>query len=176
MIAAAAKAAGLALERGLLLCEQGDSARGLLWLARSLHLTPPEAADLDRAVRFNIDGWSRHMPLLRSVVGIEGSIAAETFSPDGRTILLIGTDGVARRFDPDGQTVRTASGRRETLDVEVRSARVPVPKEGDREQVRSWCEVVTGLQLDEADGVRVLDSEAWRDRRQRLPDRDPIAR
>jgi hypothetical protein len=94
-------AAGLALERGLALCEQEEPARGLLWLARSLRLLPDEAADLERVIRLNLDAWGRHIPLLRCVVAVEGPIAAEAFSPDARTILVIGTDGVARRFDAE---------------------------------------------------------------------------
>ena len=35
-------AAGLSLERGLVLCEQGDVPRGLIWMARSLQLAPAE--------------------------------------------------------------------------------------------------------------------------------------
>ncbi len=94
-------AAGLALERGLVLGEQGEAGRGLLWMERSLNLTPAAADDLERAVRLNLDAWSRHLPLLRTALAVKDAVAAETFSPDGRTILLIGTDGLARRFDAD---------------------------------------------------------------------------
>lgn len=99
-------ASGLALERGLVMCDQGEIGRGLLWLARSLQLTPPEAADLDRVIRLNINAWSQQAPLLHCVLPVKEPVAAEAFSPDGRTILLIGTDGVARRFDANsGQQV-----------------------------------------------------------------------
>jgi WD40 repeat protein len=94
-------AASLALERGLVLGEQGEAGRGLLWMQRSLNLTPEPSADLEHAIRLNLDAWSRHMPLLRTVLAVQATVAAETISPDGRTILLIGTDGVARRFDAD---------------------------------------------------------------------------
>jgi WD40 repeat protein len=94
-------AGGLALERGMVQCEQGQIARGLLWLARSLQLVPPEADDLERVIRLNVDTWSGRLTRLQCIAASDGTVAAEAFSPDGRTILVIGTDGVARRFDAE---------------------------------------------------------------------------
>lgn len=99
-------AATMVLERGLVMCERSDSSRGLLWLARSLDLMPPTSGGLERLVRLNIDAWSRQMPLLHAMVPVEGPVAAEAFSPDGRTVILVGNDGIARRFDADtGQPI-----------------------------------------------------------------------
>jgi WD40 repeat protein len=51
-------AAGLAFERGLRLCDDGEIAGGLLWLARSLEMAPGRAEDLQRAIRLNLTAWS----------------------------------------------------------------------------------------------------------------------
>ncbi len=94
-------AAGLALERGLMLCEQGDPARGLLWMARSLQLAPAQAAGLDHTIRLNLDAWSRQVPPIHCVLQEPRVVAAQAFGPDGRTILVITTYGTARRYDAD---------------------------------------------------------------------------
>jgi WD40 repeat protein len=50
--------ARLAVERGLLLCEQGDVRQGLLWLARGLELARcADLKDLENAVRINLADW-----------------------------------------------------------------------------------------------------------------------
>src|SRR5262249_37569718 len=43
--------ASLALERGVSRCEQGEYARGLLWLARGLEAAPADAEELPRQLR-----------------------------------------------------------------------------------------------------------------------------
>jgi WD40 repeat protein len=91
------------LNRGLSLCEQGDTGRGLLWMARSLELAP---ADLQRAVRANLAIWHRrvnakraileHSALEREVTAVSSRVkdkpswhadSVVAFSPDGSRIL-----------------------------------------------------------------------------------------
>jgi tetratricopeptide (TPR) repeat protein len=69
-----------------------------------------------------------------------------------------------------------------------RTARIwdaPAPLPGDPPRLAAWIESATGLELDDRDAIRVLDGDAWRDRRRRLeelggpppdpaPRRDPI--
>src|SRR5262249_61619106 len=50
-------ATGLALDRGLAHCNQGETALGLLWMARALEMAPPGAVDLDHAIRLNLAAW-----------------------------------------------------------------------------------------------------------------------
>jgi WD40 repeat protein len=134
-------------------------------------------------------------PVGRAMIHRE-SVDALTFSADGALLLTGSDDRTARFWDratgrpvgpalrhpyfvqavafhPDGRTVRTACGAQVSEGVEIRSARVPIPKPGTREQVRAWCEAVTGLELDETDAVNVLDAKAWRDLRPLLPEQDP---
>src|SRR5207245_2990444 len=85
----------LAMERGLALCEQGQAARGLLWLARSLEMAPAHAADLQRASRASLTGWSRQIHPLRHVLSQKGQVIHAAFSPDGKTIVTGNGAGTA---------------------------------------------------------------------------------
>jgi hypothetical protein len=40
--------------------------------------------------------------------------------------------------------------------------------QGTPEHILLWCDVRTGLTLDEYGDVRVLDAKTWRERRERL--------
>jgi WD40 repeat protein/tRNA A-37 threonylcarbamoyl transferase component Bud32 len=99
------------LDRGRTLCEQGDTGRGMLWLARSLELAP---ADLQRAIRLNLAIWYPQVNKLRAILEhgtVETSatgfstpnstprpgISVVAFSPDGSRILTKET--VAQLWD-----------------------------------------------------------------------------
>jgi WD40 repeat protein len=60
--------ARLALDRGLILCEQGDIARGLVAMSAGL---PPaieaEASDVESAIRHNLASWEREMWPLKAI-------------------------------------------------------------------------------------------------------------
>lgn len=121
------------LDRGLILCDQGDIGTGMLWLARSLQTAPAEAADLQWAIRVNLTGWSRQLHHLKAVLQHQGPVLAVAYSPDGQTVWTGSEDGTARRWQgdtgtpmglpivhpggvrnlalsPDGQTLGTVSG------------------------------------------------------------------
>jgi serine/threonine protein kinase len=53
------------LDRGLGLCDQGDVARGMLWLATSLKSIPVGNDALERAVRANLGFWSQRLPTVK---------------------------------------------------------------------------------------------------------------
>ena len=113
------------------------------------------------------------------------SVLAVAFSPDGKTVLTGSDDNTARlweaatgkqlgsslqdqsgvcavAFSPDGKTVLTGS-----MFGTARLWRVPHLR-GDPEQIFLWTQVITGLELDAAGNVHVLDAATWHERRQHL--------
>ena len=113
-------------------------------------------------------------------------VLAVAFSPDGKTVLTGSRDRTARAWDvhtgkavgpamvhqdaicavafsPDGKTVLTGS-----WDKTARLWRIWPHLVGEPQQIDLWAQVITGMELDENGNVRVLNAEAWHERRQRL--------
>src|SRR5262249_11350183 len=92
--------ADLTLQRGLSLCEQGETNRGMLWLARALEIAiQAEDADLERIIRLNLGGWHTRARALRSVWQPPSAVRAVAFSPDGKTVLIGNTNSNAQLWD-----------------------------------------------------------------------------
>jgi WD40 repeat protein/tRNA A-37 threonylcarbamoyl transferase component Bud32/tetratricopeptide (TPR) repeat protein len=91
----------LALDQGLTLCAQGDSHRGMLWLARALELAPADAdaGALRRAIRLNLSAWSRsfHRPV--KSLELNGPVSGVAFGPDDQVFATASLDGTARLWD-----------------------------------------------------------------------------
>jgi eukaryotic-like serine/threonine-protein kinase len=116
----------------------------------------------------------------------KGWVRAVAFSPDGRTLLtgsadksvqlwntdtgkpiggpLLHQDWVASAvFGPDGRSVLTGS-----RNMTARLWKVQTAVEGDIDRVVLWSQVVTGAELDDNDGVSLLNAGEWRERSNRL--------
>src|SRR5262249_32469876 len=102
-----------ALDRGQALCEQGEVARGLLWLAESLDLTDRIGDhELERAVRVNLAEWAAQLSIPGRHIRAPQEVRAVAFSPDGKRVLLGGGWRGARRWalatgEPVGKAVAT---------------------------------------------------------------------
>jgi WD40 repeat protein/serine/threonine protein kinase len=72
------------------------------------------------------------------------NLSGVAFSPDGRLLLMWGFGTALQLWD------------------------VPAPLPDDGPRLTAWVEAATGLELDERDSVRVLDRDAWQERRRRL--------
>ena len=91
------QAVDLALQRGLDLCEQGKVDSGMLWLARSLEITPLES--VERVVRVNLALWRYNMLPLEQFLPHHGRVTSAVFSSDGNRVLTGTADGAARIWD-----------------------------------------------------------------------------
>ncbi|MDG3003652.1 WD40 repeat domain-containing serine/threonine protein kinase [Paludisphaera mucosa] len=114
------KTARMTYERAQALCEGGQADVGLLWMARSLELTPPGAEDLDYAIRASINLWGRQLNTVGRQWVTAGTISSldwpglrwgpqvsdVALSPDGLSVLLVGSDGIARIFEQATPTLR----------------------------------------------------------------------
>jgi WD40 repeat protein len=78
--------AGLALDQGVRLCEEGKTGPGLLWMARALELTPDDD-DLAFAARANLADWREHFCPVHPGPGQGTIVTSVAFSPDGRAVL-----------------------------------------------------------------------------------------
>ena len=91
--------ARLALERGLSLCQQGNTGQGFLWMARSLELVPEGDSDLERDIRTNLSRWRTSLHRLQAVWHTPCPLEVLAVSPDGKLFLAGGTDGIPRLWN-----------------------------------------------------------------------------
>jgi WD40 repeat protein len=78
----------LVLDRGVSLCERGETTDGLLWLARGLEQAAgTKANDLDFVLRANIAAWAGRSLMPRESPLQGSSVTSVTFTPDGRHLL-----------------------------------------------------------------------------------------
>jgi WD40 repeat protein/Flp pilus assembly protein TadD len=92
--------AGLALDRGLQLCQEGKVSEGLLWMAESLAVNPEEDRGIAEVVRLNLAAWRATMPVQRTMIGYEQAVSCVAYSPDGKTVVTA-AGGSVRRWDAE---------------------------------------------------------------------------
>jgi WD40 repeat protein len=119
------ESARTALDRGLHLCEAGETGHGLLYLTRALdRAVQAEDGALESAVRYNIAAWQRQQWSLRAMVDDPsgGQVGAAALSPDGATVAVAlpnqtvqlwdagsGREGQLLHALPHGEAVRELS-------------------------------------------------------------------
>ncbi len=115
-----------------------------------------------------------------------GRISAAEFTDGGRAVVTGSWDHGARLWDfrtrrpigppiehddqvhavaaaPHGDTFVTGG-----FDQTARVCQVPRELPGDAARIALWCEVITGMEIDANDSVRLLDASAWNARKQAL--------
>jgi WD40 repeat protein len=118
-----------------------------------------------------------------------GAVFATAFSPDGRLLLTGCDDKTAQLWEartgkrlgfpwPHTQALHTVAFRpdgRAALTVarlsEIRLWDVPAPVAGDVEHLILWTQVLTGMEVNAAGEVQVLDADTWQQRRRQLAER-----
>jgi WD40 repeat protein len=131
------KQAELTFHQAMALCEQGEVGRGMLWLGRGLELAAEARSErLDRVLRINLADWAgqlsrpRRLPKMRH----PGPIVSLAFRREGRALVSVGADGVARTWD-------TAIGK----EVERHASRC------DRDGDAPWWDATTDRRLGAGD-------------------------
>jgi WD40 repeat protein len=101
------KTARMTYERAQALCEGGQADVGLVWMARSLELTPPGAKDLDFAIRTSINLWGQQFNTVRRLWFDTRIDAVDiALSPDGLSLLQVGNKGIARLWETSTGVLR----------------------------------------------------------------------
>ena len=89
----------LYLTQGQSLCEQGESARGLHWLAKAfIHAGSTGHEDLRDTAWGMLFGWGRDVHPLKAVIPAD-NLTRAALSPDGTRVLTGSSDGVVGLWD-----------------------------------------------------------------------------
>ncbi len=130
------KTARMTYDRAQALCDQGHADLGLLWMARSLEMTPPQARDLDQAIRLSINLWAAQLTTLHpspdtwkreNIPPVEDT----AISPDERSLFVASQDGIVRIVDATtGQLRGTLPLEDELPQRESFGCRVAVTSDG----------------------------------------------
>jgi hypothetical protein len=78
-----------------------------------------------------------------------------------------GVPVIAAVFSADGRSVLTGTAQENA----IRRWPVPVPADGDADSLRLSIQTATGMELEDAGGIRALDRQSWQEVRQRLEER-----
>jgi WD40 repeat protein len=113
------------LRRGQALCEQGDVARGLQWLARSLEEAPQQSSALKETIAQNLAGWGGRWNEPRALWLQDSPVHAVTFSHDGKRAVTGNHSGVVRFW-----SVETGGELGPTLQAEGNVADLQVSPDG----------------------------------------------
>ncbi|MBL8826302.1 MAG: serine/threonine protein kinase [Planctomycetaceae bacterium] len=98
--------AQLTLERGLGLCEQGETGKGMLWLGKALDAAhSAQAEPLERVIRNQLGAWSQRIHTWHAAFDHPGTVTTIEISKDGKYAATAGSDGAVQLWD-------TATGKR----------------------------------------------------------------
>ena len=90
--------AGVMLDQGSALAEQGDVGEGLFWMLEGLRVSPDLTSELARVIRSNLAGWLDQSYGLRALIEQPAPIEQCEFSPDNQRFVTV-SKGVAQCWD-----------------------------------------------------------------------------
>ena len=79
--------AGLALDKGIALAQEGHADRGLLWMIEALKTVPEDAEEFRKTVRWNLGAWLGQVHKALRIIET-GRLNKLAFSPDGRSFAM----------------------------------------------------------------------------------------
>ncbi|HZN64747.1 MAG TPA: serine/threonine-protein kinase [Tepidisphaeraceae bacterium] len=97
--------AGLALDRGLQLCQDGKVSEGMLWMADSLAFNPELDRGFAGVVRLNLAAWRQTQSVQRLIIGHERAVPCVAYSPDRKTVATAAGGTVSLRDASTGESV-----------------------------------------------------------------------
>jgi WD40 repeat protein/serine/threonine protein kinase/tetratricopeptide (TPR) repeat protein len=97
--------AGVMLDRGTALAEQAEVGEGLFWMLEALKVVPPDAPDLERAIRTNLAAWTGPLHRVQWLVDEPEPVGWCAFTPDGRRFVSTYGAGAQFRDTATGQPV-----------------------------------------------------------------------
>ena len=86
-------------DRGTAELENDRIGRGLLWLAKALKTAPSDAENLRRLIRLNHGAWRERQGVILASWDCDEAIRALSFTPGGRSFLMISPDGTCQYVD-----------------------------------------------------------------------------
>jgi serine/threonine protein kinase len=121
--------AGVLLDKGIDLAEQGEVAEGLFWMVEALKVAPEESPELRRAIRTNLAAWMGRAHGLRHVFLQPPGVSQCALAPDGRHFLTVSSGGI--------QAWEAATGRAAGPPVKAEGWSIlALSQDGDRMLVR----------------------------------------
>ena len=97
-------------DNAIKLCEEGKITNGLLLMARSLKILPPDHQKLEQAIRINIDSWSKDVSTTPNYFfDYPIRATAATFLPAGDKVLVGCEDGTVVLWDLQTSTITKTS-------------------------------------------------------------------
>ncbi len=80
--------AGLSLEKGIALAQEGHADRGLLWMLEALATAPEDPEEFRKLVRWNLGAWLGQVHETLRIIDVGSHRTDVAFSPDGRSFAL----------------------------------------------------------------------------------------
>jgi WD40 repeat protein/serine/threonine protein kinase/Tfp pilus assembly protein PilF len=100
--------AGVLLDKGVALAEQGEVGEGLFWMLEALKAVPEKAPELRDVIRVNLAAWMGRSDSLQDIIEQPESTGRCAFAPDGKHFLTV-SGRTVRSWDTSGNQLGSAT-------------------------------------------------------------------